>query len=288
LEIGVSDMDGLVQSVINGKIDLSEDDIWHLTGLTQDHNKDKPNVVDIPSRNIIFVGDLHGELDSALSLKHFIEKYESHYFVFLGDYADRGPAQVETINLVMALANAYSTRVVMLRGNHESDEVARRYGFYHAVIRDLSVRAFKYYTRVFESLPIAAYHENAVFACHGGIPEGVSSIGEIQACNRRNPNFPDETIFQIVWNDPKEGDFGFEPSIRGAEAKYFGQRAFDSFMGSIGAQIMFRAHEVVPEGYMFLFQKRLVSVFSASYAGRVKPKIVRLGDNATVEAISLL
>jgi diadenosine tetraphosphatase ApaH/serine/threonine PP2A family protein phosphatase len=280
-------MDQLVQSIINGKTDFTEDEVWHLTGMIQDYYRERPNVVEIPAHNIIFIGDLHGELESAISVKRYIQEYDNHFFVFLGDYADRGPAQVETINLAIALALAYPSRIVMLRGNHESEEVARRYGFYNAVLRGLSFGTFRYYTRFFESLPIAAYHSSAIFACHGGVPEGVSSIEEIQSCNRRNPNFPDEIIFQMVWNDPEEGDFGFRPSIRGAQARYFGQKAFDHFMKNIDAHIMFRAHEVVPEGYRILFQNRLVSVFSASYAGRVKPKIVRLGNDRSIEALSL-
>jgi hypothetical protein len=285
--IGVQIMDELVQSILAGKQDLTRNDIWHLTGMIQDQYRSSPNVISIPSQNIIFIGDLHGEFESVASVQKYVQKYDNHYFVFLGDYADRGSEQVETFNVVMALALALPDRVLMLRGNHESNEIAERYGFYHTVMREYDFDVFKYYSNVFEVLPIAAYHKDVVFACHGGIPEDVASIEEIQSRNRRDPNFPDDVIFQIVWNDPQEGNFRFIPNTRSSRARHYGQVAFDTFMERIDAQVMFRAHEVIPEGYCTFFQGRLVSVFSASYMGRVQPKIVRLGRNNVIEPLDI-
>ncbi len=280
-------MDSLVQSILNGKLDFTQEEIWHLTGLILDHYRASPNVMTIPSDSMIFIGDLHGELQSALSVQRYIEKFNNHYFIFLGDYADRGPEQIETFNLVMALTLAYPHKVLMLRGNHESDEIAARYGFYHTVVKEFSSDVLKYYSSVFEALPIAAYRNKSVFACHGGVAEGVASIEEIQARNRRNPNFPDDVIFQLVWNDPREGNFRFYPNARSSRARHYGKIAFDTFMESIDAQVMFRAHEVIPEGYCTFFQNRLVSVFSASYLGRVQPKLVRLGANRIIEPLDI-
>ena len=163
--------------------------------------------MEIPPRNVIFVGDLHGELESILSVQKLISKYKTHAFVFLGDYADRGPAQIETINLVMALALNEPERILMLRGNHESDKVAQKYGFYTEVTRTFSFDVYSKYLEVFQVLPMAVYNSEGVFACHGGIPEGVSSIEEIQICNRMNYDFPNDILFQLAWNDPKEADF---------------------------------------------------------------------------------
>jgi len=280
-------MDRLVQSILDGRTDLEEDEIRHLTGLTQDLLREKPNVVNIPSENVVFIGDLHGELASALSVQRLIQKYDNHHFVFLGDYVDRGPEQIETFSLVMALALAHPGRVMMLRGNHESEEIVARYGFYNAVTSSYPLDIFNSYARVFVVLPIAAYHKNAIFACHGGIPEGVTSIEDIQSCNRRDPNFPDDIVFQLVWNDPQEGPFRFKANIRGDRARYYGQEAFDTFMKNIDAHLMFRAHEVFPEGYVTFFQDRLVSVFSASYGGQVQPKAIRLGHDNRLETLSL-
>ena len=185
----------LVRSILEGKTKLTKDEIWHLSGMLQDHYRGSPNVLDIPTDNVIFIGDLHGDLPCTLAVQRYIKKYTKHHFVFLGDYADRGPEQIETFNLVMALTLSNPKRVIMLRGNHESDSIATKYGFYNEVTRTYSFDVFKHYSRVFEVLPIAVYKHASLFACHGGVPEEISSIAEIQGLNRRHPNFPDDKYY---------------------------------------------------------------------------------------------
>jgi predicted phosphodiesterase len=278
----------LVRSILDGTTEVSKDDIWNLSGMMQDHYRQSPNVLELPTDKVIFVGDLHGELHCAQAVQRYIKKYNKHHIVFLGDYADRGPEQIETFNLVMALTLANPKRVIMLRGNHESDKIAVKYGFYNEVTRTHSFDVFKHYSRVFEVLPIAVYKKESLFACHGGVPEGVSSIAEIQAKNRRNPDFPDDIIFQMVWNDPKEKDYAFRPNSRSTRARYFGKAALTKFLNAIDVRIMFRAHEVFPEGYRTFFDSKLVSVFSATYGPRVKPKVVRLCNDYTIEPLDLI
>ncbi|TFH06779.1 MAG: hypothetical protein E4H14_10025 [Candidatus Thorarchaeota archaeon] len=278
----------LVHSILDGNDKISKEDICHLSGMMQDHYRQSPNVLELQTDKIIFVGDLHGELQCVRAVQRCIKKYDNHHFVFLGDYADRGPNQIETFNLVIALTLANPKRVIMLRGNHESDSIAAKYGFYNEVTRVHSFDVFKHYSRVFEVLPIAVYKKATLFACHGGVPEGISSIAEIQGKNRRHPDFPDDVLFQMVWNDPRENDYTFRPSTRGSRARYFGKIAFTNFMDAIDAHIMFRAHEVFPEGYRTFFDKRLVSVFSATSENRVRPKFVRLGKENVIEPIDLI
>ena len=277
----------LVRSVIEGKTEVSREEIRQLTGMIRDLYREKNNVVDIPSQKVFFIGDLHGEYDSISSVLQLFHKYKNHTFVFLGDYADRGPAQIETFNLVMALALVDSERVILLRGNHESDEVAQKYGFYTEVTRKYSFDVYNYYLDVFQVLPLAAVSTGGIFACHGGIPEGVKTIEDIQSPNRFNLNFPDNVLFQLAWNDPKEADFRFAANSRGNRVKAFGRKAFDEFSNNFGVKLMFRAHEVVTEGTKTFFGGRLVSVFSSAYRGIAIPKVVRLGTAYAIESIEL-
>jgi len=277
----------LVRSLIEGKAKVSGDEIRQLTGMVRDLYRGKDNVVDIPSRNVFFIGDLHGEFESISSIQQLFHKYKNHTFVFLGDYVDRGYAQIETFNLVMALALVDPERVLMLRGNHESDEVAQRYGFYTEVTRKFSFDVYGYYLDVFQVLPLAAMSSEGIFACHGGIPEGVRTIDDLQSPNRFNLNFPDDVLFQLAWNDPKEANFRFAANSRGNRVKAFGRKAFDEFSDNFGVKLMFRAHEVVPDGIKTFFEDRLVSVFSAAYHGTANPKVVRLGGSFTIDPIDL-
>jgi protein phosphatase len=276
-----------LQSILEGNVDTTREDIVKLTGMVRNIYRNKSNVVEIPYRNVIFVGDLHGELDSILSVQRLLSKYKTHTFVFLGDYADRGPEQIETINLVMALALNEPERVLLFRGNHESDKVAQKYGFYTEVTRRFSFDVYSKYLEVFQVLPMAAYNPEGVFACHGGIPEGVSSIDEIQKIDRINFDFPNDILFQLAWNDPKEADFRFAANSRGNRVKAFGRKAFDEFSENLGIKIMIRAHEVFPDGFKKFFDGKLISVFSAAYRGAATPMVLRLGGEFRVELIML-
>ena len=234
----------VVQSILDGEPKIAADDIARMLTMVKGIYQNKPNVVEIPSRNLIFVGDLHGELDSVSEVQKLFSKYNNHSFVFLGDYGDRGPAQIETVSIVMALALSEPERVLLLRGNHESDEVAQRYGFYTEVTRRQSFELYNKYLEVFQVLPVAAISPGFIFACHGGIPENVTSVQDIQKCNRMSPNFPDDIIFQIAWNDPKDADFRFAANSRGMKVRSFGRLAFDEFIKNIGVKLMVRVLRV--------------------------------------------
>lgn len=280
-------MASLVDEILNGNRTIDEEGVWELSGLLRDRYRGEKNVIETNADRLIFVGDLHGELEYALRIRDLIDDYKGHLFVFLGDYGDRGPMQTQTFNLVSALALRYPNRVLMLRGNHETASVATRYGFYHQIVRDYSQSAFKHYTSAFSVLPMAVFTNHGVFGCHGGVPEGVSSVAEIDACNRYSEELDHDTLLQLVWNDPREGDFKFRPNPRGGGFRLFGQKAFDDFCKNLSVHLLVRAHEVVPEGVASFFDGRLFSVFTASYGGRVDPKVLRVGPTLETESVSL-
>ena len=92
---------------------------------------------------------------------------------------------------------------------------------------------------------------------------------------------------QLVWNDPAENDFAFRNNIRGDNIRTYGKKAFAKFSKDLSVNLMFRSHQVFPEGIKTFFDGKLVSVFSTEYNGRVKPKIVRLGKEMQYEPIPL-
>ena len=83
-----------------------------------------------PDSKIIVVGDLHGDLDALLAMLQELEQTgyldadyrlirDDVYFVFLGDYINRGAHSIGVVYLLCKLYVNNPGRVVSLRGNHE-------------------------------------------------------------------------------------------------------------------------------------------------------------------------
>ncbi len=276
----------IVHEILNGKTGFTQEQIVPLLESAREHYRRARNVIFIPASRVFFIGDLHGDLDSARKIAAKITSSDYHA-VFLGDYADRGPAQIDTVNLVAALKLTYPDRVSLLRGNHESLDVSSRYGFRDTVERDYSRELYYKYLEFFEVLPIAGISENGIFVCHGGVPSNVTSLDDLNRLDRFNVDLVDQTIAELLWNDPKEMDMEFTMSMRGGAALYFGRKAFDNFVRALGIKLFIRAHEAFPEGVRRFFDGRLISVFSTSYNGRVTPKLVRIDNDLTVKEISI-
>ena len=150
-----------------------------------------------------------------------------------------------------------------------------------------SPEAFDVYCSGFKTLPLAGLSSNGVFSCHGGIPEGVETLEQIQEVDRFHVNFQNTIAFQLTWNDPAEGEFKFSPNWRGGGSRLYGRLAFNEFTESLGVNLMFRAHQVFPDGVKTFFDEKLISVFSSAYNNRVRPKIVHLREGLKIEIIPI-
>lgn len=276
----------LANDILNGKMGLTHDEINQIIGEIENQLKGLPNVVETPKTRLFYIGDLHGDLESARKIASKII-HSDYHAVFLGDYVDRGDAQVDTLMHVLALKLQYPERITILRGNHESQDVSKRYGFHSEVLRNYSMELYQEFLNFFKVIPIAALSRSGIFACHGGVPENVHSVDDLNSIDRFDVNFPDSRLSQLVWNDPKEMNIEFTYSIRGDVAKFFGSIAFQNFMEYLNLQLFVRAHEAFPEGMRVFFDGRLISVFSTSYGGRIMPKIIKIGSDMAVEAIKI-
>ncbi|MDK2463233.1 MAG: metallophosphoesterase, partial [Candidatus Korarchaeota archaeon] len=147
--------------------------------------------VEDPEWPVLFVGDTHGDLESAVRAKELADERGASV-VFLGDYVDRGPNQVETLSFVLAWRLVEPERVVILRGNHESPLTNPYYGFLRAVVGLYDKQVYDQATRTFAQLPYAARMGGEVLAIHGGLSRGISGVEEIAGLPKGdlNPDHP--------------------------------------------------------------------------------------------------
>jgi len=245
---------------------------------------EEPQLLEIKAEKVLFVGDTHGDLESSLKA-YMVSRREDTYLIFLGDYVDRGPEQLENIFFLLSLKILEPDRVFLLRGNHETSLANFYYNFYSAVTGRYGGPAYDFFAEVFAQMPYAAIINGETLALHGGIAKGLNRLGDISILPKGEMN-PSGISMQILWNDPREGVKGFAPSPRGPGIYLFGEDVFNRFMSANKLKTMVRGHEYFPQGYRWIFGKRLLTVFSCRWYPGINPAAVLLGPDG-VEILSL-
>ena len=237
---------------------------------------EEPQLVELELCKYLIVGDTHGDLDTSLSAIRHAER-NNLSLIFLGDYVDRGLRQLENIITLLEHKLSWGRRLIMLRGNHESRMMNRWYGFFSVVAAAYGPDFYQEFARLFSQMPYAAIIGGRVLCVHGGVPDNMDSVYEIRDLPKGELDPEDPRALQLLWNDPCEDIDEFAPSWRGGGAMLFGRIAFERFMARNGLELMVRGHEPQDKGYGYLFNNRLLTVFSCRYYG-IRPAGAFLED----------
>jgi len=214
------------------------------------------------SAPVKIVGDIHGQYTDLLRMFEMCGFPPSSNYLFLGDYVDRGKQSLETILLLMCYKLKYPENFFLLRGNHESANVTRIYGFYDECKRRTNIKIWKSFIDTFNCLPIAAIVAGKIFCVHGGLSPALSHMDDIRQITRPT-DVPDYGLLNdLLWSDPAEIDTDWEPSERGVSF-CFGKKVIMNFLQKHDFDLVCRAHMVVEDGYEFFTDRVLVTVFSA-------------------------
>jgi len=90
----------------------------------------------------------------------------------------------------------------------------------------------------------------------------MESVNQLSEISRPLPIPHDGIVSDILWSDPDDIPNEWGPNGRGP-GLLFGVKAVDRFLHANGIGIISRAHQLVMEGYQYLFDEKVVTVWSA-------------------------
>ena len=316
------------KSLPNKPPKLSKDMIIKLCDATQLIFTSEPTLLNIRGPCKIF-GNLNGQFDDLIKLfEHFgypeetlRGDIESHDYLFLGDYVDRGNRSLDLICLLFALKIKYPEQFHMIRGHHEDRAVNRILGFAEECEGKMGEDSksgnsiFGKVNTVFDCLPLAAVVERKLFCVHGGIGQNVLNLKQIdkipkpiEVCHDINQISRDQILLnELLWTDPVQnlpnndpennrGFFGCE-TIR---SNKFSMERITNFLVNNGLAMLIRSHEFVKYGYENIDNKLITFGSCLDYCGKLKnaggimfvkknsevyPKMIIPGVNSDAEEI---
>lgn len=240
---------------------ISESDVKVLCHLALDVLVEESNVQQV-SAPVTVCGDIHGQFFDMKELFTVGGHCPSTNYLFMGDFVDRGFYSVETFLLLLALKVKHPDRITLIRGNHESRQITQVYGFYDECLRKYgSVNVWRYCTDIFDYLSLSAVINGSVFAVHGGLSPNIDTLDNIRLLDRKKEVPHDGPMCDLLWSDPDEIE-GWNISPRGA-GFLFGGDVCSSFNQANRISLIARAHQLVMEGYKWMFNEQLVTVWSA-------------------------
>jgi serine/threonine-protein phosphatase 2A catalytic subunit len=256
----VNKLDGYIDCLMKCK-PLPEDDVKALCEKAKEILSSESSVVSVPVP-VTICGDVHGQFYDLMELFRIGGELPETNYLFMGDYVDRGFYSVETVTLLVALKVRYKDRVTILRGNHESRQITQVYGFYDECLRKFgNANVWKFFTELFDYLPLASVVEDQIFCLHGGLSPSIDTLDQIKQLDRVQEVPHEGPMCDLLWSDPDDR-CGWGISPRGA-GYTFGQDISEQFNHTNNLKLIARAHQLVMNGYNWSQERNVVTIFSA-------------------------
>ncbi len=225
------------------------------------------------SSPFVVIGDIHGDF---MTLRKLLSRIGSKAvmkgdtnLVFLGDYIDRGPYQLEVLLTVLRLKVEFPESVTLLRGNHEPPpnllpyphdfpEVLRRvYGY----VKGKEV--YSEFMELFNLLPAVLHVRGEALMMHGGLPTETyrKEVTLLEYLQGKSEDQRMGILTELLWNDPIESNIVRSPSPRGA-GYLFGRKVTEWVLKRFRVKAVFRGHEPVNSGFKINHGGRVVTLFT--------------------------
>mmetsp|Transcript_40567 Transcript_40567/g.53400 ORF Transcript_40567/g.53400 Transcript_40567/m.53400 type:complete len:505 (+) Transcript_40567:275-1789(+) len=232
-----------------------------------EHLRTLPSLVHIQvteeEKPLTVCGDTHGQYFDVLNIFELNGKpSEDRPYLFNGDFVDRGSFSFEVILTLIGYKLLYPDSVHLTRGNHETVNMNKVYGFEGEVKAKYDMQLMQLFTEVFNMMPLSYVINNKVMVVHGGLPaeDGVK-LDDISAINRNRQPPESGLMSDLLWADPQPLP-GRMPSKRGV-GKSFGPDVTARFLEDNGLELLVRSHEVKDDGYEVAHNGKCVTIFSA-------------------------
>lgn len=212
----------------------------------------------------IVVGDTHGQYHDVLKLFEIAGKPdETRTYVFNGDFVDRGAWGVELFFTLIAHKVSSPDRVILLRGNHETEFCTECYGFE----RELKVKygntmgrkLYPLFLEVCSHMPLACLLNERTLILHGGLFRSPSlskrearenpKLGTLHDLEKASKGGADPMgegrsmiAGDVLWSDPILED-GLRQNVNRGIGIQFGPAQTREFMERENLKLIIRSHE---------------------------------------------
>jgi serine/threonine-protein phosphatase 2A catalytic subunit len=254
------DLDACIEDLYQCKL-LKESQIKILCDKAKEILKKESNVVQVKTP-VTICGDIHGQYFDLMELFKIGGHPPDTNYLFMGDYVDRGYYSIESVTILLCLKVRFPNRITLTRGNHESRQITQVYGFFDECMRKYgNSNVWKYYTDLFDYLPICAVVDNSIFCLHGGLSPSIETLDNIKMLERFQEVPQEGPMCDLLWSDP-EDRFGWGMSPRGA-GYIFGHDISEQFNRTNKLSLISRAHQLMMNGYNWAHDRQVCTIFSA-------------------------
>lgn len=246
-------IDDMIDRFKNGK-KIHKKYVFQIIKAVRDIVYDEPTMVEMevaPDSKLTVCGDTHGQFFDLLEIFR-LNGYptDKHAYLFNGDFVDRGSWSTEIALLLYAYKWLRPSAFFLNRGNHETDDMNRVYGFEGECKAKYNEKTFKLFSESFSALPLATLIGKKYLTLHGGLfSDDKVSLDDIRKLDRHVQRQPGQQglMMEMLWTDPQPQN-GRGPSKRGVGMQ-FGPDVTKKFCENNGLEAVIRSHEVRMDGY---------------------------------------
>lgn len=244
----------------------------------------------------IVVGSILGNLDILLKMEQCLWRGAPvlpETIVFLGNYFGPTKYNVEVICYLFSLKMIAPNKVFLLRGSSElrdmnqndlMPECFNKYG------KDVGTKIWELLNDVFDKLPFAMLVDESILCVHSGLPKTALRVGDLLKIPPVVKNVEKESpvAFELLYNTPKIFTSLTSDAATSGDERIFCEGTFNAFMKLNELHFMIRGHDICPEGGLFYFDGRCITVCSTD-TNESKPAVIFIDrTNSMIRFVSLV